>query len=94
MPSHISIYGSTALLWGLGRIFKFLNPIHSRQDSFDGGSARREAATYTQNTQNKRTDIHDFCGIRTHDLSVTAGEESSCLRPRGQRDRPLMPSSN
>jgi hypothetical protein len=34
--------------------FQFLNPIRSRQDSLDGGSARRNAATYTQ-TQNKRT---------------------------------------
>jgi hypothetical protein len=35
--------------------FKFINPIHSRQDSLDGGSARRKASTYTQK---KRTDIH------------------------------------
>jgi hypothetical protein len=33
------------------------------------------------NTQN--TDIQAFTGIRTHDLSVRAGEDSSCLRPRG-----------
>jgi hypothetical protein len=28
-------------------LFQFLNPIHSRYDSLDGGSARRKAATYT-----------------------------------------------
>jgi hypothetical protein len=33
-------------------LFQILNPIHSRQDSLDGGSARRKVATYTQN---KRT---------------------------------------
>jgi hypothetical protein len=33
-------------------LLQFLNPIHSRQDSLDGESARLKAATYTQN---KRT---------------------------------------
>jgi hypothetical protein len=33
--------------------FKFLNPIHSRQDSVDGGSARRKAATYTEINTNR-----------------------------------------
>jgi hypothetical protein len=33
-------------------LFQFLNPIHSLQDSFDGGSARRKASTYTQNNTN------------------------------------------
>jgi hypothetical protein len=33
-------------------LFQFLNPIHSRQDSLDGGSARRKAATYIQNNTN------------------------------------------
>jgi hypothetical protein len=29
-------------------------------------------------------------GIRTHDHSVRASEDSSCLRPLGYRDRPLI----
>jgi hypothetical protein len=29
--------------------FQFLNPIHNRKDSLDGGSARGKASTYTQN---------------------------------------------
>jgi hypothetical protein len=29
-------------------------------------------------------DIHALSGIRTHDPSVSSGEDSSCLRPRGQ----------
>jgi hypothetical protein len=28
-------------------VFQFLNPIHTPQDSLDGGSARRKAVTYT-----------------------------------------------
>jgi hypothetical protein len=36
----------------------------------------------TTQTQNKRTDIHASGGIRTHDPSVRAGEDSTCLRPR------------
>jgi hypothetical protein len=41
----------------------------------------------TTQTQNKRADIHASCGIRPHDPSVRAGEDSSCLRPRGHCDR-------
>jgi hypothetical protein len=47
----------------------------------DGGSSHRKAATYTN------TDIHALTGIRTHDPSFLAGEDSSCLRPRGHCDR-------
>jgi hypothetical protein len=36
-------------LWPL---FQFLDPIHSRQDPLDGGSARRKASTHTQNNTN------------------------------------------
>jgi hypothetical protein len=44
---YLYIYGSTVLLLELGRFFQFFNPIHSRYDALDGGSARRKAATYT-----------------------------------------------
>jgi hypothetical protein len=33
-------------------IFQFLNPVHSRQDSLEGGSAHRKAITYTQDNTN------------------------------------------
>jgi hypothetical protein len=33
------------------------------------------------------TDIHTSSGIRTHDPSVRAGEDGSCLKPRGHCDR-------
>jgi hypothetical protein len=47
---YLSIY-----LWlyspfvGPWPLFQFLNPIHSRYDSLNGGSGRHKAATYTQN---------------------------------------------
>jgi hypothetical protein len=39
-------------LLGLGRFFSFLIFLRSQYDSLDGGSARRKAATYTQNNIN------------------------------------------
>jgi hypothetical protein len=41
---YLSLYGSTVLLLDLDCFFSF--------DSLDGGSARRKAATYTQNNTN------------------------------------------
>jgi hypothetical protein len=39
------------------------------------------------NTEKMRTDIHASSGIRTHDPSVRAGEDISCLRRHGHYDR-------
>jgi hypothetical protein len=36
---------------------------------------------------NAHTDIHALSRIRTHDPSVRASEDSSCLRPRGHCNR-------
>jgi hypothetical protein len=36
------------------------------------------------NRINANTDIHALSGIRTHNPSVRASEDSSCLRPRGR----------
>jgi hypothetical protein len=47
--------------------FQFLDPIHSRQDSLDGGSARRKASTYTQDNRNRineLTDNHILSGFK------------------------------
>jgi hypothetical protein len=38
---------------------------------------------------NTYTDIHALSGIPTHDPSVQASKDSSCLRARGHRDRHL-----
>jgi hypothetical protein len=40
---------------------------------------------------NAHIDIHASCGIRTHDPSVRAREDSSCLRQRGHCDRLKSP---
>jgi hypothetical protein len=44
------------------------------------------------NTQETRTDSHAPSGIRTHDSSVRAGENISCLRlrPRGHCDQQFV----
>jgi hypothetical protein len=39
---------------------------------------------------NANTNIHALSGIRTHDPRVRASEDSSCLRPRGQCDLPVI----
>jgi hypothetical protein len=40
LPTYLPTYGYTALCWALAA-FQFFNPIHSQQDSLDGGSALR-----------------------------------------------------
>jgi peptide methionine sulfoxide reductase MsrA len=54
---HSFIHSSMALQdlrWTLvAFFFQFHNPIHSRGDSLDGGSARRKSATYTQDNTNR-----------------------------------------
>jgi hypothetical protein len=85
---HVSIYGFTALV-DLDRFLSFLFYTQS-VGPLDGGTARRKAATYTQkntNTELTHTDIHASSEIRTHDPSVRAGEDGSCLSPRGHCDR-------
>jgi hypothetical protein len=50
----------------------------------DGGSTRRKALIYTgQQQQIINANIHALGGIRTRNLSVRAGEDMSCLLPRG-----------
>jgi hypothetical protein len=41
------------------------------------------------NTEYTQTNIHASSGIRTHDPSVQASEDISCLRPRAHCDRPF-----
>jgi hypothetical protein len=58
LQANYYYYGSTAFCWTLGARYQFHDPIHSQYDSLDRGSARRKAATHTQNntqTQNKGT---------------------------------------
>jgi hypothetical protein len=46
--------------------------------------------TEHKHRKNAHTDIHALSGIRTHNPSVLASEDSSCLRPRGHFDRPTL----
>jgi hypothetical protein len=59
----------------------------------DQSIARPLPTHRTTQTQNERThtDIHALRGIRTHDPSIRASEDSSCLRPRGRCDRQYLP---
>jgi hypothetical protein len=67
--------------------FSFLF-LESRYDSLDGGSARLKAATYTRQHKHRiNANVHALSGRRTHDPSVRAGKDSSCLKPRGHCDR-------
>jgi hypothetical protein len=59
----------------------------------DRGSSRRKTATFPQNktnTEQTQTDIHALSGLRTHDSSIRASEDISCLRPRGHCGRLLQ----
>jgi hypothetical protein len=60
--------------------------IDRRYDSFDGGSVRCKAVTYTS-AEEMRTEIHASNGIRNHEPNIRTSEDNSCLRPRGQCDR-------
>jgi hypothetical protein len=76
LPIYLWLYN----LLGLGRFFSFL--IYTQSVGLLGRAiSRRKAATYTQNK---------WSGIRTHEPSIRASEDSSCLRPRGHCDRPAM----
>jgi hypothetical protein len=81
------------LLWfyspllGLGRFFSFLILYTVGRTPWTGDqSVARPLPIHRINAHN--TDIHALSGIRTHDLSVRASEDSSWLRPRSHCDRP------
>jgi hypothetical protein len=74
-------------------LFQFLNPTHRHTVgrtpwTGDQPVARPLPTHRTTQTQKKRqTDIHALSGIRTHDPSVWASEDSSWLRLRGYCDQ-------
>jgi uncharacterized protein YccT (UPF0319 family) len=72
---------------GLGHLhetFRFTSVTRAR-------TVGRKASTYTQTQKNAHTtqtlNIHAQSEIRTHDHSVRAREDGSCLRPLGNRNR-------
>jgi hypothetical protein len=63
---------------GSWTLFQFLDLLHSRQDSLDGGSAGRKAATYTG--QHK----HGINAHRHPYLNLDSNPRSQCLSGRRQ----------
>jgi hypothetical protein len=68
--------------------FQFLDPIQLVGLLGQGISPLQGFYLHTINAHN--TDIHALSGIRTHDLSIRASEDSSCLRPRAHCDRQFI----
>jgi hypothetical protein len=84
---YLSIYGSTVLLWDIGRLFSFLVLyIVGRTPWTEDQPVARPLPTHRKHEQNKRTQT-SMSGIRTHFPGVRVSEDSSCLRPCGHRDR-------
>jgi hypothetical protein len=77
-------------LLGLGCILNFLIFTPSVRILGQGISPSQDHYLYTGQHKHRinahNTDIRALTGIRTHDPSVQAGEDGSCLRPRGHCD--------
>jgi hypothetical protein len=89
--NYYYFYDTTALCWTLAAFSVAWFYIQSVGQLGQGIRPLQGLYLYTE--QNKRrinthiTDIHALSGIRTHDLSVRASEDSSCLKLRGHCDR-------
>jgi hypothetical protein len=84
---YLSVYDSTALV-DLGCFFSFLIYTQSVELLGPGNSPSQGRYLHTRNNTNTgktHADIRASSGIRTHDPSVRAGEDSLCLRP-GEKD--------
>jgi hypothetical protein len=75
--NYFCYYYDYSLLLGFGWILSFLILYTVCTTTWSRGSARRKAATCTQNKTD--TDIHGPTGIRTHDPRVHAGEMVNAL---------------
>jgi hypothetical protein len=58
-------------------------------DQFVARPLPKHRTAYTQNKHIHTPNIHALCGIRTHDPSFQASEDSTCPRPLGCRDRQI-----
>jgi hypothetical protein len=76
------------------RFFRFLIIYIVGRTPWTGDQPHRKASTYTEQQRHRinahNTDIHTLIGIRTHDPSVRASEDSSCLRPCRHCDRRMQ----
>jgi hypothetical protein len=64
-------------------LFECLDPIHGRTPWMGDQPI---TSPLPKHRKNAHTDIHTSSGIRTHNPSVRANEDSSCLRLRGHCD--------
>jgi hypothetical protein len=75
---------------GLGYFFRFLILYTTGRTTWNGWSARRKAAAYSQDntiTEQTHIDIHASSRIWILEPRIQAGEDSSYLRPRSHCDR-------
>jgi hypothetical protein len=90
---HSFIHSSMALQpfvgpWPLLQFRNLFYTVGRTSWTGDQPVARQLPTHRVTQTQNKRTQTSmPLSGIRTHDPSVRAGEDSSCLRKRGHCDR-------
>jgi hypothetical protein len=84
-------YGSTALCWTLAAFSVSLS--YTQSVGLLGRGISPSQGLWLHKEEHKHrmkagsTDISDLSEIRTHDHSVRASENSSCLRPRGHCDQ-------
>jgi hypothetical protein len=76
-------------LLDLGRFFTFLILYTPGRNPWTWDQPVARPLPTHRTKQNNRTDIHTSSGIRTHDPSVSADEDGSCLRPRSHCDQYL-----
>jgi hypothetical protein len=89
----ISIFIPVAPTWSIGHPgnasfqFSFLILLTVGRTPWTGDQPVARPLPTQDNTNRINANIHALSGIRTHDLSVRASEDISCLRPRGHYDR-------
>jgi hypothetical protein len=87
-------YGSTTLSWALAAFLCSLSYTQSVELLGRGISPSQGLHLHTEQHKHRinahNTDLHALSGIRTHDPSVRASEDSSCLRPLSHWDRRIL----
>jgi hypothetical protein len=87
---HSFINGSTALCWALASSSVSYSFVGLPGRVISPSQGRYLNTGQHKNNKHTHTDIHILSVIRTHDPSFRAGEDSSCLRPRGHCDRQFV----
>jgi hypothetical protein len=83
---YIFTYNSTALFWVLAA-FSASSSLTQYVRLLGRWISRYLHTGQHKHRINAHTDMHALNGIRTHNSSVSAGEECSCLTRHGDRDR-------